>query len=158
MTGKRRASDEDEDAIFQIDNDELGGVTIVEPNAPIARVRLTLSDELTATFPTKSLVADVQIGLADGTTRTVENLDPTFPVRADVTRRTTATPETNIRARTSGHSKGRLALTGKAAFSLSARSAQQGPGAASIAGRAPDSSRAPNVGARSFPLVPTPPG
>ena len=92
MTGKRRASDEDEDAIFQIDNDELGGVTIVEPNAPIARVRLTLSDELTATFPTKSLVADVQIGLADGTTRTVENLDPTFPVRADVTRRTTATP------------------------------------------------------------------
>jgi hypothetical protein len=92
MTIKRRFSDADAAAVCQIDNGTIGGITIVQPLAPIAIIGATLTDEQTAAFPAKSLVADVQLELPDGTVRTVKGLDPTFPVRADVTRRTTATP------------------------------------------------------------------
>lgn len=88
MTIKNKVTDRDSRAIERIDNNNLGGIQILDPTAPTASVRLTLTDEQTARFPPRKLYADIQIELEDGTTFTVENLSTDFIVKADVTRRT----------------------------------------------------------------------
>ena len=91
MMIKERFSDADATALVSIDNDALGGITIVSPTAPIV-IEIEIDDATMATLPaggsgnTTRLVAGIQIELPDGTTEEVEDLDPSFYVRADIVR------------------------------------------------------------------------
>lgn len=91
MMVKSSFDDADAAALVSIDNDLLGGITVVSPTAPIV-IEIEIDDAVMATLPaggsgnTTRLVAGIQIELPDGTTEEIENLDPSFYVRADIVR------------------------------------------------------------------------
>lgn len=87
MMVKQFSSDSDEQAFVSIDNDELGGITIVTSTSPYV-IEIEISDDVMATLPPKGLFAAIQIELPDGTTQEIDDLDPRFLVLADGVRAT----------------------------------------------------------------------
>jgi hypothetical protein len=83
---KRRHEDTDAQALLTLNNALLGGVTIVQPNAPSALIRITPTAAQMAALPAKTLVAGIQIEPQVGDLEELD-IDPTFIVRADVVRR-----------------------------------------------------------------------
>lgn len=85
MMVKRHSADADEDALVSIDNDELGGISIITATSPY-EIEITIADDVMALLPAKTLIAGIQIELPDGTTQELDDLDPDFEVSADIVR------------------------------------------------------------------------
>lgn len=86
MMVKLKNSDADADALISIDNDEIGGVTVISATSP-AVIEIEIPDDMTADLPApKRLFAGIQIELADGTTEEIEGIDQDFLVKADAVR------------------------------------------------------------------------
>lgn len=92
MMVKSSFDDADAAALVSIDNDLLGGITIVSAVAPIV-IEIEIGDSVMASLPTTGtgssatrFVAGIQIELPDGTTEEIEELDPSFYVKADIVR------------------------------------------------------------------------
>lgn len=87
MMVKRYSSDLDDDALVSIDNDQLGGITIVSATTPY-EIDIEIADDVMAGLPVKTLYAGIQLELPDGTTQELDDLDPDFEVTADAVRAT----------------------------------------------------------------------
>jgi hypothetical protein len=83
---KQRLTDLDSNALLQLDNQSLGGVTIIAATTPY-EIEVEVNAALMAALPAKEVFVAVQIEAQDGTVQEVENLEQRMLVTADVVRR-----------------------------------------------------------------------
>jgi hypothetical protein len=83
---KSSTVDADADALISVDNDELGGVTIINAASPHV-IDVDFTDTQMATLPApKNVKIGVQLEMSDGTTEELEEVALDWLVTADVIR------------------------------------------------------------------------